>query len=414
VNLQAKDPAIFDLIQQEERRQREGLELIPSENYASKAVLQAVGSIFMDKYSEGYPRKRYYGGNEVVDELEELCIQRARAVFETDYHVNVQPLSGSPANMAVYVGLLEFGDKVLGMNLAHGGHLTHGHKVNFSGRAFNFVQYGVRADDERIDYDALERIANDEQPKLIVSGATCYPRLIDFERISGIAHAVGAVHMADVSHIAGLIAGGAHPSPFPHTDVVTTTTHKTLRGPRGAVIFCQPQFAERIDKAIFPGLQGGPHDHVNAGKAVAFAEALTPEFKLYAKQVVANAQAMAGELMKLGHRLVSGGTENHLMLLDLRPLNLQGRAATTTLDRCGLTVNQNAIPFDPAKPFNPSGIRLGTPSVTSRGINDDDMRQIARWIDRALRNPEDDSVVAQIREETRAFARQFPLPGLDL
>lgn len=414
MDLQLKDPAIFDLITREEQRQREGLELIPSENYASKAVLQAVGSIFMDKYSEGYPRKRYYGGNEIVDELEELCIQRAQQVFATDFHVNVQPLSGSPANMAVYVGLLEFGDKVLGMNLAHGGHLTHGHKVNFSGRAFNFVQYGVRADNELIDYEQLERIANEEKPKLIVSGATCYPRVIDFERISAIAHSVGALHMADVSHIAGLIAGGVHPSPFPHTDVITTTTHKTLRGPRGAVIFCKPEFAERIDKAVFPGLQGGPHDHVNAGKAVTFFEAAKPEFKEYAAQIVKNGAALANELMRLGHRLVSGGTENHLMLLDLRPLNLQGRAATTTLDRCGLTVNQNAIPFDPAKPFNPSGIRLGTPAVTSRTMEEADMHEIAHWINRALRHPEDEANLAQIRGETRAFARNFPLPGIDV
>lgn len=410
--MQESDPELCELLELEEHRQKTGIELIPSENYASRAVMEAVGSVLMDKYSEGYPGKRYYGGNKHIDAIEELAIRRAKELFRTDYHANVQPYSGSPANIAVYVALLEFGDKVLGMSLAHGGHLTHGHRVNFSGRAYEFAQYGVRQDTEVLDYDEIEGIALRERPKLIVCGATCYPRVIDFARLGEIAKAVGAHLMADISHIAGLIAAELHPSPFGAADVITTTTHKTLRGPRGAIIFCRQEFAERIDRAVFPGLQGGPHDHVNAGKAVALGEALKPEFREYSAQVIRNAQTLTSALQARGLRIVSGGTDNHLLLVDLRPRGLSGKEAEQTLDEVGITVNKNMIPYDPATPFNPSGIRMGTPAVTTRGMREPDMERIAAWVDESLRSHEDTAALSRVGEEVRAFADQFPVPGL--
>lgn len=426
------DKDVRSLIKKETKRQTEGLELIPSENFVSREVLEANGSVFNNKYSEGYPHKRYYGGQEFTDQLEELAIKRAQAVFNTDYHINVQPYSGSPANLEVYFALLEFGDKVLGMSLTQGGHLTHGSPVNFSGRAYKFVSYGVGAD-ETIDYDALETIALAEKPKMIVSGATAYPRLIDFPRISQIAKKINAFHLADISHVAGLVAAGIHPTPFGNADIVTTTTHKTLRGPRGAIICCKPELTEKIDKAVFPGMQGGPHMHQIAAKAVCFAEALTPEFRLYAKQIVKNNQALAGELIKLGHSLVSGGTDNHLILMKLK--SGTGLLAQLALDAAGISVNRNTIPNEPCSPFYPSGIRLGTPAITSRGMQAGDMKKIASWINRAIveikkyelptQKEKRQEYIAQtkkeikanknllaIKEEIRLFALQFPLPGV--
>lgn len=407
------DSKIAALIADEQKRQKEGIELIPSENYVSRDILEAVGSILTNKYSEGYPHKRYYGGNEFIDEIETIAIERAQELFNTDYHVNVQPYSGSPANMAAYVALLEFGDTVMGMRLDMGGHLTHGHPVNFSGRAFNFVQYSVNPETECLDYDEIEKLALEHKPKLIVCGATAYSRTIDFERFAAIAKKVGAYLLADISHIAGLIAGGVHPSPFGLADVVTTTTHKTLRGPRSAVIFCKPKYAKKIDKAVFPGLQGGPHDHVTAAKAICFQEAQTEAFKHYAAQIVANAKQLATSLTKKGYRVVTGGTDNHLLLVDLRAINIDGETAQTILDEVGITLNKNTIPYDPNPPMKPSGIRLGTPAITSRGMKETDMVTIAEFIDRALRNPNDKAIVAKLKQEVIAFASQFPLPGID-
>ncbi|MFH0973164.1 MAG: serine hydroxymethyltransferase, partial [Candidatus Micrarchaeota archaeon] len=355
--LREADPEIAAAIEKEFERQATVLELIPSENVVSGAVLEALGSVLTNKYSEGYPHKRYYGGNEFIDIVEDIAIERAKKLFGAE-HVNVQPYSGSPANMAVYFALLEPGDKLMGMSLAMGGHLTHGHPVNFSGKLYKPVHYGVDKETELIDYDVVRKLALAEKPKIIVSGATAYPRLFDFKRFAEIAEECGAYSMADIAHIAGLIAAGVHPSPFPFTDVVTTTTHKTLRGPRGAMIMCKQAFAERIDKAVFPGLQGGPHEHAIAGKAVAFAEAAKPEFKEYAKQIVKNAKALADELNALGFRLVSGGTDNHLILIDLTPKNVTGKQAEAALDKAHITVNKNMIPFDSRKPFDPSGIRI--------------------------------------------------------
>lgn len=413
MTIKKQDRQVFKILEKEKRRQKEGLELIPSENYASAAVLEAAGSIMTNKYSEGYPRKRYYGGNLYVDEMEELAIKRAQKLFKTNYHVNVQPYSGSPANLAVYFALLNFGDKVMGMNLAHGGHLTHGHKVNFSGKAYDFVQYGVRQDTEMLDYDEIEKMAKAEKPKMILCGATAYPRKIDFRRFAQIAKKVGAISMADIAHIAGLVAAGVHQSPFGIIDVITTTTHKTLRGPRGAVIFCREQFAKDIDRAVFPGMQGGPHDHITAAKAVCFGEALKPSFKKYAGQIVKNAKALAGELQKQGIRIVSGGTDNHLMLIDLQPLNITGKEAETVLDDAGITVNKNMIPFDPASPFNPSGIRLGTPAITSRGMKEKEMIKIGQFIAAILKNPTLRQTQKQIAKEVKKLAKKFPVPGID-
>jgi len=410
--LKEKDPEIHKAIENEIEREETGLELIPSENFISKAVMEALGSALNNKYSEGYPGRRYYGGNKFIDDVETLAIERAKKLFNAE-HVNVQPYSGSPANMEVYFALLEFGDKVLGMNLAHGGHLTHGHKINFSGTAYNFVQYGVDRETERIDMDNVRKIAELEKPKLILSGATAYPREIDFKEFHEIAKDVGAISMVDMAHISGLIAGGVHPSPFPFTDVVTTTTHKTLRGPRGAMILCRNEYAEKIDKAVFPGLQGGPHNHTQAAKAVAFKEALQPEFKDYAKQIVKNAKTLAETLMDNGIKLVSDGTDNHLMLLNLTNLGITGKQAEDKLDLAGITVNKNAIPFDPRKPWDPSGIRLGTPAITTRGMKEEEMKIIGELISKVLHNINNESVIKNVREEVRELSSRFPIyPGL--
>ncbi|MEM5871258.1 MAG: serine hydroxymethyltransferase [Candidatus Aenigmatarchaeota archaeon] len=406
--LKEVDPEIFGLEKEETKRINEGLELIPSENFPSKAVLRAMASVFNNKYAEGYPGKRYYGGNEFIDKVESLAIERAKKLFGCE-HVNVQPYSGSPANMAVYFALMNFGDTLMGMNLAQGGHLTHGHKVNFSGKAYRVVQYGVDPETHLIDYDEVRKIALREKPKIIVSGATAYPRIIDFKAFHEIAEEVGAISMADIAHIAGLIVGEVHPSPFPFTDIVTTTTHKTLRGPRGAMIMCKQKFAEAIDKAVFPGLQGGPHEHIIAAKAVAFKEAMEPKFKDYAKQIVKNAKTLADALMDEGFVLVSGGTDNHLILIDLRNKGLTGKEAESALDKAGITVNKNMIPYDPRTPFDPSGIRLGTPAVTTRGMKESEMKEIARFISNAIKHHKDESMLKKIREDVREFCKSFPV-----
>jgi glycine hydroxymethyltransferase len=401
-----QDKEVFDLIQKERERINNGLELIPSENFASTAVLEALSSVFNNKYSEGYPKRRYYGGNEFVDSVETLAIERAKKLFGTE-HANVQPYSGSPANMAVYFALLKPGDKIMGMSLDMGGHLTHGHSVNFSGKLYNAVYYGVDKETETLDYDEIRKIAEREKPKIIVSGATAYPREIDFKEFHEIAQDVGAYSMADIAHIAGLIVGGVHQSPFPFTDVVTTTTHKTLRGPRGGMIMCKMKFAEAIDKAVFPGLQGGPHEHVIAAKAVCFYEAMQPEFKEYAKQIVKNAKTLADALMGYGFRPVSGGTDNHLILVDLRNKNITGKEAEDALDKAGITVNKNMIPYDPRKPWDPSGIRLGTPAVTTRGMKESEMKQIAEWINKAIENRNDKPKLKEIKKEIMEFCKDF-------
>jgi len=406
--LQAMDPQMGEIMSLEIERQKYGLELIPSENFTSTAVMAAMGSVMTNKYSEGYPHKRYYGGNQFIDQAEDLAIERAKQLFGAE-HVNVQPYSGSPANVAVYVGLLEFGDPILGMSLAHGGHLTHGHKVSFSGKAYRALQYGVDPETHLIDYDQVRKLARQEKPRIIVSGATAYPREIDFGTFHEIAQEVGAVSMADIAHIAGLVVGGAHQSPLPFTDVVTTTTHKTLRGPRGAIIMCKEQFAKDIDRAVFPALQGGPHDHVNAAKAVAFHEAAKPEFKEYAAQIVRNARALAEELLARGLRLVSGGTDNHLILVDLTSKEVTGKQAEEALDRASITCNKNMIPFDPRTPFNPSGIRLGTPALTTRGMKEDEMKQVGRFIAEVIDHVEDEAVADKVKNEVRELCQSFPL-----
>ena len=407
-NLQDADPEIFGLGEQETRRINEGLELIPSENFPSRAVLQALGSVFNNKYAEGYPGKRYYGGNEFIDIVENIAIERAKRLFNCE-HVNVQPYSGSPANIEVYFALMNFGDTLMGMNLSMGGHLTHGHKVNFSGRAYKIAQYGVDPKTHLIDYDEVRKIALAEKPKILLSGATAYPRKIDFKAFAEIAEEAGAISMADIAHIAGLIVGGVHPSPFPFTDVVTTTTHKTLRGPRGAMIMCKERFAQAIDKAVFPGMQGGPHEHAIAAKAVAFREAAKPEFKEYAHQIVKNAKALAGALMAHGFTLVSGGTDNHLILIDLTQRGVTGKEAEASLDKAGITVNKNTVPYDTRSPFDPSGIRLGTPTITTRGMKESEMKHVADLINKAINNHKDDAALKKVREEVKELCRHFPV-----
>ena len=405
----AVDPEVAEAILQELRRQEERLELIASENYASPAVMRAQGSVLTNKYAEGLPGRRYYGGCEFVDVVERLAIERAKALFGAE-HVNVQPHSGAQANAAVYFAALKPGDTVLGMNLAHGGHLTHGSSVNISGAWFNFVHYGVRPDTELIDYDQVAELARRHRPKLIVAGASAYPRIIDFAALRRIADEVGAALMVDMAHIAGLVAAGVHPSPIPYAEYVTTTTHKTLRGPRGGIIFCRDAFAKAIDRAVFPGTQGGPLMHVIAAKAVALKEAMTPEWKAYQRQVVANAQALADALMERGYRLVSGGTDNHLMLVDVqRSRGLTGKQAEQALDAAGITVNKNAIPFDPHPPTVASGIRIGTPAVTTRGMGPNEMVQIAGLIDEVLSHPDDEGRRERVRGEVRELCRRFPI-----
>jgi glycine hydroxymethyltransferase len=402
------DPDMARTVAEELARQRNTLELIASENFTSPAVMAVQGSVLTNKYAEGYPDKRYYGGCEFVDIAEKLAVDRAKKLFNADY-ANVQPHSGSQANMAIYFALLNPGDTVLGMNLAHGGHLTHGSPASFSGRFFHFVPYGVKAETGRIDYGELARLADRHRPKMIVAGASAYPRIIDFERFADIAASVGAHLMVDMAHIAGLVAAGLHPSPVPFSDVVSSTTHKTLRGPRGGLILARSDYSEKLNKQIFPGIQGGPLMHVIAAKAVAFKEALSPAFVDYQANVVKNAQELARRLMQLGIDLVSGGTDTHLMLLDLRGLNMTGKAAEEVLGRAGITVNKNAIPFDPQSPMITSGIRIGTPAVTSRGLREDEMAAIAECIAEALRHADDDAAIGRIRRRVAALCGAFPL-----
>jgi glycine hydroxymethyltransferase len=402
------DPDVAQAIAREVQRQQEGLELIASENFVSPAVLEAAGSVMTNKYAEGYPGRRYYGGCEQVDIVESLAIARARELFGAE-HANVQPHSGAQANMAVYMAVLQAGDTILGMNLAHGGHLTHGHPLNFSGKYFNIVPYGVRQADERIDYDEVERLAREHKPRMIVVGASAYPRQIDFARMRAIADAVGALVMTDMAHIAGLVATGLHPSPVPYSDFVTTTTHKTLRGPRGGLILCREQFAKDVDRAVFPGVQGGPLMHIIAAKAVCLKEALDPSFTNYQRQVVANAARLASALQHAGFRLVSGGTDNHLILVDVFSKGITGKVAEAALGRAGITVNKNAIPFDTNPPMVASGIRVGTPAVTTRGMREAEMETIAGLIARVLAAPEDESVLSAVKGEVVALCDRFPL-----
>ena len=402
------DPEIANAIANEVRRQHEGLELIASENFVSMAVLEAAGSVFTNKYAEGYPGKRYYGGCEFTDVVENLAHDRAKQLFGAD-HANVQPHSGSQANMAAYMSLLQPGDPVMGLNLAHGGHLTHGHPLNFSGKMYKIIPYGVRKDTELIDYDEMEQIALRERPKMIIGGGSAYSRIFDFARMRQIADKVGAKLMIDMAHIAGLVAGGAHPSPVPHSDIVTTTTHKTLRGPRAGMVLCRQELAATVDKIVLPGIQGGPLVHIIAAKAVCFKEALEPAFKDYARQVVANARTLAAKLMDEGFRIVSNGTDTHLMLIDVFAKGMLGSEAENALGQAGITVNKNAIPFDTNPPLKPSGIRIGTPALTTRGMKEREMTQTGAWIAEALNNHKDAKVLSRIRKQVLELADEFPL-----
>ena len=410
LSLAQSDPEISAAVQHEVQRQHEGLEMIASENFVSQAVLEAAGSVFTNKYAEGYPGKRYYGGCEYADVVENLARDRAKQLFGAD-HANVQPHSGSQANAAAYMAIIQPGDTILGLDLAHGGHLTHGHKLNFSGKLYRVVSYGVRKDTEVIDYDELEQIAEREKPKMIIGGGSAYPRTFDFPRMRHIADKVGAFLVVDMAHFAGLVAAGVHPSPVPHAHIVTTTTHKTLRGPRAGLILCQQDLAASVDRSVFPGQQGGPLIHIIAAKAVAFKEALQPQFKDYAKQIVSNAKALAESLMAEGYRVVSGGTDTHLMLVDVFVKGMFGSEAEKALGEAGITVNKNAIPFDVNPPMKPSGIRLGTPALTTRGMREEEMRVIGRWIVEALDHRSDSAHLAKIRAQVLDLAEQFPLYG---
>lgn len=407
-NLSQQDPEIWRIIEAETKRQAEEIELIASENYVSLAVLEAMATVLTNKYSEGYPSKRYYGGNAIIDEVETLAITRCQKLFSAE-HVNVQPLSGSPANAAVYMAFLEPGDKVLGLKLDHGGHLSHGHSVNFSGRLYNFVQYGVDPVTGLIDMKEVREIALREKPKMIVAGFSAYSREIDWVEFKKIADEIGAYTFADIAHIAGLIAAGLINNPVPIFDVVSTTTHKTLRGPRGAVIMCKEQFAKQVDRAVFPGMQGGPHDHITAAKAVAFGEALKPEFKIYSAQIIKNAKAMAEEFIKRGYKIISGGTDNHLMVLDLSSKGLVGKEAEKTLEKIGISVSRSTIPDDPNPPMNPSGLRIGTPAVTTRGMKEAEMKIIVELIDEALINRAEDNKLNELKEKVRLLCNKFKL-----
>ena len=417
--LAAVDPEVEAIIRAENRRQHNKIRLIPSENYASQAVLEASGSILTNKYSEGYAGSRYYEGQREIDKIERLCVERAKEVFGAE-HVNVQPYSGSPANQAVYVGLCAPGDTVMGLALAHGGHLTHGDRVSISGMHYKSVQYGVCRDTGQIDFDQVEALAKEHRPKLIFCGGTAYPRIVDFARFAEIGHSVGAIVVADIAHIAGLVAAGVHPSPVPHVDVVTTTTHKSLRGPRGGMILCRAQYAEALDKAVFPGLQGGPHNSTTAAIAVALKEAMSGEFKRYAQQIVANAQTLAAALSARGFALSSGGTDNHLILMDMTNKGITGYAMAKALDAAGIVCNFNRVPFDPQPARKPSGIRIGTPAITSRGFGAEEMRQLAEWMDRvaevrankALELDDRKAEYAEVAAEVRALCTRFPAPGL--
>src|SRR5687767_12112197 len=407
-SLAETDPEIARAIASETSRQSDGLELIASENFVSQAILEAAGSVMTNKYAEGYPGKRYYGGCEFVDEAESLAISRAKALFKAD-HANVQPHSGAQANMSVYFALLKPGDTVLGMNLAHGGHLTHGHPLNFSGKLYTIVPYGVRKEDERIDYEELERLAHQHTPKMIMVGASAYPRIIDFPRIAAVAKAVGAPMVVDMAHIAGLVAVGLHPNPVPHADFVTSTTHKTLRGPRSGLILCREQYAKDLDRSVFPGVQGGPLMHIIAAKAVCFKEAMEPAFKEYQRQILANAKRLASSIANQGFRIVSGGTDNHLMLVDVFSRGVTGKAAEAALGKAGITVNKNAIPFDQNPPMVASGIRIGTPAITTRGMGEGEMDLIGDLIARVLHAPDDERTQAAVKSEVERLCRRFPL-----
>lgn len=412
-NIKKQDPRLYEIIKREEQRQKEGIELIASENYVSVAVLEAMSSVLTNKYSEGYPGKRYYGGNEIIDQAEGLAIERAKQLFGAE-HVNVQPLSGSPANLAVYMALLNPGDKVLGFSLDQGGHLSHGHPLNFSGKLYTIIPYFAKKGTEIIDMDEVEEIALREKPKMILAGFSAYSRNMDWKRFKEIADKVGAYTFADIAHIAGLIAGKQLESPVPYFDVVSTTTHKTLRGPRGAIIMCKEKFASAIDKAVFPGVQGGPHDHINAAKAVSFGEALEPEFQEYSKQVISNAQALAKALQGKGYRIISGGTDNHLMLVDIfGSKQITGKEAEKCLEHVGISINKNMIPFDPRKPLDPSGIRLGTPALTTRGCKETDMQVVADLINESLMNRTDEGKLSGIKEKVKQFSLKFPVPGIE-
>jgi glycine hydroxymethyltransferase len=406
--LEAVDPRISELLRDEARRQATGLELIPSENLVSEAVLEAMGSIFTNKYAEGYPGKRYYGGCEYADKVEQLAIDRAKELFGAE-HANVQAHSGTSANIAVYMATLQKDDVVLGMNLSHGGHLTHGHPLNFSGRMYKFIAYGVRKEDERIDYEEIEKLAKEHKPKMIVAGASAYSRIIEFERIAKAAKAAGALFFVDMAHIAGLVAAGIHPSPVPHADFVSTTTHKTLRGPRGGLVLCKSAFSKELDKLTFPGTQGGPLVHTIAAKAVCLKEAMEPGFKDYQRQVVANAKALATAIAKSGFRIVTGGTDNHLFLVEVHPRGITGSDAEKALDRAGITVNKNSIPFDPLPPMKGGGIRLGSPSVTTRGMRETEMAQIGGWIGKILSHIGDAETEQTVRKEVADLAARFPI-----
>jgi glycine hydroxymethyltransferase len=409
------DPEIAKLIEDENRREHETMRLIASENYASRAVMEATGSVLTNKYSEGYAKKRYYEGQQVIDQVEELAIARLKQLFgknDPELHVNVQPYSGSPANLAVYLAFCAAGDTVMGLGLPAGGHLTHGHTVSITGKYFKSVPYGVRREDHRIDMDEVRKLAKEHKPKLLWAGTTAYPRTLDFAAFRSIADEVGAIFAADIAHISGLVCTGVHPSPIGIADVVTSTTHKTFRGPRGGMIFCKKQHASAIDKAVFPGLQGGPHNHTTAGIAVAAKEALEPSFTDYAKRVVENAKVLAAELVAKGFGVTTGGTDNHLMLVDLTSKNVAGKPAAQALDKAGIVANYNAVPFDPRKPFDPSGLRIGTPAVTSRGMGPNEMKTLAAWIDRVVAAPTDEGLLAKIAGEVKELCAKFPAPGL--
>jgi len=405
----SEDPEISNLIQKEIIRQKETLNMIPSENYASQAVLKACGSVLNNKYSEGYPYKRYYQGQENIDPIETLAINRAKKLFKAE-HANVQSYSGSPANFSVFLAFLQPGDKFLGLDLACGGHLTHGSPVNFSGKIYQSIPYTLDKKTELIDMDKIRQLALEHKPKLIISGLTAYPRLIDFKEFQNIAEETNAVHLADISHIAGLIAGDAHPSPFPFTDIVSTTTHKTLRGPRAAIIMCKEKFAKEIDRAVFPGSQGGPHDHIIAAKAIAFKEALQPEFKQYAHQIIKNAKTLSQTLIENNIKLVTNGTDNHLILIDLRPQGIGlGKPIAQSLEKAGIVTNCNTVPFDPSTPFKPSGIRLGTPMLTTRGMKQSEMEYIGEWISQIIKNPEDQELQKSINQKVKHLCAEFPV-----
>ncbi|MEA3463733.1 MAG: serine hydroxymethyltransferase [Patescibacteria group bacterium] len=410
-NLSKQDPKIMDAVKRETERQSHEMELIASENYVSKAVLEAMATVLTNKYSEGYPGKRYYGGNQIIDDVETIAIERAKKLFKAE-HVNVQPLSGSPANAAVYMAFLQPGDKVMGLKLDHGGHLSHGHPINFSGMLYNFVQYEVDEATGKINMEKVRKIALREKPKMIVAGYSAYSREIEWQKFKNIADEAGAFAFADIAHTAGLIAAGEMDNPVPFFDVVSTTTHKTLRGPRGAIIMCLEKYAKQIDRAVFPGMQGGPHNHIAAAKAVAFGEALKPEFKEYAKQVIKNARILANEFINMGYHIISNGTDNHLMVVDMSSKNLSGKDAEIVLDKVGISVSRSTIPNDPLPPYNPSGVRFGAPAITTRGMKEDEIKKIAIWINSAINHKDEPEILDKIKDEVKKMCLQFPIPSV--